>query len=108
MDIRNENKEKGHEPLDIPEVSTNFPLLHHRMRKELDPSSALISDDELMQIIKTVGSIPYRAITRCLMVLERRARKKQDIAAIKNVRNLKMRFSDGLLKLNAERFSSRC
>ena len=106
MDIGNENKE--HEPLDIPEVSANFPLLHHRMRKELDPDSALISDDELMQIIKTVGSIPYRAINRCLMVLEQRARKKGDVSAITNVRNLKMKFSDGLLKLNAERFSSRC
>lgn len=101
--------EKKKEPMDIPRPTANFSLLHQRIRNELDPDTRFMSDDELVLILRTAGFIPYRAITRCLIHMEEVARKKYKSSTdVMHVRDLKTRFSAGLLKLNAERFSSRC
>ena len=96
-------------PMKIPEVAADYPELHTKMRDELDPESILVSDEELTQILQATNLVPYRAINRCLIVMEQRARGLGgDGKLVLHVRYLKMKFSDGLLKLNKERHASRC
>ena len=97
------------EPMVIPEISADYVELHKKMREELDPDSVLVSDSELVGIIEAANLVPYRAINRCLIVMEQKARTEAGgYKLIEHVRYLRMKFSDGLLKLNEERFSSRC
>ena len=85
-----------------------LPELHLRIRQELDPEEELISDDQIAEIMYSIGTIPYRVVTRVLLVMEDEAKKKEDWDLVCRVRLLKMRFSDGLLKLNKLQHAGRC
>ena len=89
-------------------TTTNLPYLGRKVREELDEDKELISDDEILNIVKCVGTIPYRVVTRVLVLMEQRARKKGDVALIVKVRNLKMQFSTGVLELAKMRHGGRC
>ena len=89
-------------------VRTNYPLLHRKIREELDPSCELISDSDLVKIIRIVGTIPYRVVNRCLLKMHQRARELKSVELIQRVRVLEMQFRDGLLKLNKLQRTGRC
>ena len=70
-----------------------------RLRKSVDPDGKWLSDEELRKILAISGCEINRAVTRCFIGIQQKARIKNDMDGVRWARIQQNRFDAGVLQI---------
>ena len=70
-----------------------------RLREGIDPLERWFTDEELRNILAICSGMVDRAVVKCLLGIEKKAKERKNSDAVVESRNILRRFEAGLFKV---------